>query len=155
MKHALRDFRHSFQFTFGDILLCCSFYHSLTSGWRGLDSCAGEPRRSGKIVQSTYSAERFFWGVALGALVGWLVSAGVDYWGLVSSFDRRFGLRLGLEVAASACLLLPKPLLMKTVFRSRRSIFVRDEDVRAMLMGRVIGVIGGIWFGATANGMLF
>ncbi|KXU85509.1 hypothetical protein CI15_20305 [Paraburkholderia monticola] len=92
--------------------------------------------------------------MVLGALVGWLVSAGVDHWRLMSSIDHGFGLRLALETAAACCLLLPRPLLLKTVFRSRRSVFIRDEDIRAMLLGRVVGVVSGIWIGATANCML-
>ncbi|MBC8730937.1 hypothetical protein [Paraburkholderia sp. UCT2] len=107
------------------------------------------------IVRSAYLTDRFVWGIALGALVGWAISAGVDHWRISHSIDPRFGLRLTPETVASACLLLPRPLLLKTVFRLRRSVFMRDEDVHAMLMGRLFGVLGGVWLGATVNCLLF
>lgn len=106
-------------------------------------------------MDSTYSAERFFASVLLGTLVGWLASAGVDYWGLRLSMRTGFDLRLAIEVAVSACLILPRPLLLKTVFRSRRNLFLRDVDVNAMLKGRVVGIASGIWLGATVNSVLF
>ncbi len=68
---------------------------------------------------------------------------------------RAGGLRLAIEAAASACLVLPKPLLLKTVFRSRRHVFMQDVDVNAMLKGRVVGIASGIWMGATINSVLF
>ncbi|APA87431.2 hypothetical protein BJG93_18165 [Paraburkholderia sprentiae WSM5005] len=129
------------RFTFCDALIHDAFYHSLTG-------------KLGRIVHSTYLAERFFGGVTLGVLVGWFVSAGVDHWKLTFSIGHGFALRLALKAVASACLLLPRPLLLKTVLRSRRSVFTRDEHVRAMLMGRVVGLVGGIWVGATVNSLL-
>lgn len=106
-------------------------------------------------MSSTYAIDRFISGVLFGALVGWLVSAGADYWGSPFSAESGSGLRLALEAGVSACFVLPRPLLLATVFRSRRSVFVRDEDVRAMLLGRVVGVAGGMWVGAMINGVLF
>lgn len=120
-----------------------------------LNGCTNEPRKSGNIVESPYSADRFSAGVLLGALVGWLASAGVDYLKLHLSFGKGFDSRLAIEVVVSACLLLPRPLLMKTVLRSRRNLFMRDADVNAMLKGRVMGIAGGIWLGATVNSVLF
>lgn len=120
-----------------------------------LDGCASESRKLGNIVDSPYSADRFLASVLLGAIVGWLASAGVDYLRLQLSIGKGFDSRLAIEVAVSACLLMPRPLLMKTVFRSRRNLFMRDVDVNAMLKGRVLGIAGGIWVGATVNSVLF
>lgn len=120
----------------------------------GPERCANGSRKLGNIVSSTYPADRFSAGILFGAFVGWFASAGVDYWGLPSSLERGLGLRLAIEAAASACLVLPRPLLLKTVFRSRRSVFVQDEDVRAMLLGRVLGVPGGIWAGMLINSVI-
>lgn len=106
-------------------------------------------------MDSRYSGKRFFAGVLLGAVVGWLASAGVDYWGVHLSMRKGFDSRLAIEVAVSACLVLPRPLLLKTVFRSRRNLFLREVDVNAMLKGRVVGIAVGIWVGATINSVLF
>lgn len=106
-------------------------------------------------MTSTYSVDRFIAGLLIGAVIAWFASAGMDHWGVSSHIEEGFALRLTIEALVAACLVLPQPLLLKTIFRSRRSVFIRDEDVRAMLQGRVVGILGGVWVGATINSMLF
>lgn len=103
----------------------------------------------------TYAGNSFLRGALLGALVGWFACTAVDHWAIASFVEQSLGVRLVIEAAASASLVLPRPLLLKTIFRLRRSVFIADEDVQAMLRGRVVGVIGGIWLGLTINSVLF
>jgi hypothetical protein len=91
-------------------------------------------------MDSTYSVDRFVAGLLLGALVSWIISSSLDHWGLSSCVKDGLALRLAMEAVAAGCLILPRPLLRRTIFRSRRSVFIRDEDVRAMLQGRVVGM---------------
>ncbi|WP_143809135.1 hypothetical protein [Paraburkholderia susongensis] len=83
------------------------------------------------------------------------MSAAVDFWGLPFSLGQRFVLRLVVEGMVSACVVLPQPLLLKTVLREKRDAFMLDEDVDAMLRGRLLGIAGGLWVGATINSMMF
>ncbi|NKJ46262.1 hypothetical protein CIC12_05790 [Burkholderia sp. SG-MS1] len=104
---------------------------------------------------SRYSVDRFVAGLLFGAFIAWFASVAMDHWVLSSPVGQGRGLRLVIEAVVSACLVLPRPLLLKTVLRSRRSVFIQDEDVRAMLRGRVVGILSGVWVGATINGLLF
>ncbi|RKT27016.1 hypothetical protein B0G69_2820 [Paraburkholderia sp. RAU2J] len=106
-------------------------------------------------MDSRYSVDRFVAGLLFGACIAWFASVAMDHWVLPSSIGQGLGLRLAIEAVVSACLVLPRPLLLKTVFRSRRSVFIQDEDVRAMLQGRVVGILSGVWVGATINSVLF
>lgn len=102
-----------------------------------------------------YSVDRFVAGFLMGAVIAWSASAGMDHWGVSGHIRDAVVLRLAIEAFLAACLVLPRPLLLKTIFRSRRSVFIRDEDVRAMLHGRIVGILGGVWVGATVNGVFF
>lgn len=148
-------FRESFSSLFVAFGFVRTSTIKLLMGMGRLDGCANESGQLGKIVRSMYSVDRFAAGVLLGAVAGWLASVGVDHWELFSAGEHRFGLRLMIEAAAAACLVLPRPLLLKTVFRSRRSVFMRDADVDAMLRARALGIASGLWVGATINSMFF
>lgn len=96
-----------------------------------------------------HPSDRLVAGVLLGAFVTAVFVIGMLYLGIPSSHHANTAMRLGLPVALSCALLFPVPLLLRTVLRERRSTFVLDEDLNALLLGRAIGVIGGIVLGIT------
>ncbi|WP_321886068.1 hypothetical protein [Paraburkholderia bannensis] len=63
--------------------------------------------------------------------------------------DRHYSaaVRLAVPALISACLLFPRPLLHRTVLREKRDPNLLDEDLNLLLLGRVLGLIGGIIFG--------
>ncbi|MCG5078125.1 hypothetical protein [Paraburkholderia tagetis] len=63
--------------------------------------------------------------------------------------DRHYSAAVRLTVPAliSACLLFPRPLLHRTVLRERRDVGMLDEDLNLLLVGRALGLVGGIIFG--------
>jgi hypothetical protein len=65
--------------------------------------------------------------------------------------EKRVGpaIRLAVPMLISACALLIRPLLHKTVLRERRDPLMLDEDLNQLLIGRVLGVVGGFFFGIT------
>jgi hypothetical protein len=94
-------------------------------------------------------SDRLVAGVLIGALVTVFFVVGMLYLGVPSERHAGMAARLGLPVALASVLLFPMPLLHRTVLRERRSEFLLDEDLNAMLMGRLIGVIGGVALGVT------
>ncbi|MEX3931991.1 hypothetical protein AB4Y32_09285 [Paraburkholderia phymatum] len=96
-----------------------------------------------------HSSDRLVAGVLLGAFVTSAFVIGMLYLGIPSGRHAHMAMRLGLPVALSCALLFPVPLLHRTVLRDRRSLFVLDEDLNALLLGRAIGVMGGIALGVT------
>jgi hypothetical protein len=54
-----------------------------------------------------------------------------------------------VPIVVAAALLLTRPLLLRTLLRDRRSPFLLDEDLNAMLIGRALGLIGGACIGIT------
>ncbi|WP_345817782.1 hypothetical protein AAGS40_29655 (plasmid) [Paraburkholderia sp. PREW-6R] len=77
------------------------------------------------------------------ASAGMLVARSVDS----SSLEMVVAL-LG-AVLCGMLILLWRPLFDLTVWKSRRSPFVLDEDVRATIGGRLIGLVLGLGFGIT------
>lgn len=51
---------------------------------------------------------------------------------------------LGILLGVSSCILLPVPLLQRTVLRHRRDPFVDNEDLDNLLLGRFVGLILGL-----------
>jgi hypothetical protein len=96
-----------------------------------------------------HSSDRLVAGVLTGALLTTVFVVGMLYLGIPAEHHANMPMRLGLPVALSCLLLFPMPLMRRTVLRERRSQFVLDEDLNAMLLGRVIGVIGGVVLGVT------
>ncbi|MBB6317290.1 hypothetical protein [Paraburkholderia tropica] len=47
----------------------------------------------------------------------------------------------------SALLLFPRPILHRTLLRERRDPGLLDEDLNLLLVGRALGLVGGIIFG--------
>ena len=52
--------------------------------------------------------------------------------------------RIAIPLAISACVVFPRPLLLRTVLRSRQSPFVSDSHLNNMLVGRALGLAGGL-----------
>ncbi|MBP0593717.1 hypothetical protein J8I87_29325 [Paraburkholderia sp. LEh10] len=96
-----------------------------------------------------HPSDRLVAGVLLGALVTASLVIGLLYLGIPAGRHANMAARLGLPVGLSCALLFPMPLLHRTLLRERRSQFVLDEDLNAVLLGRVIGVIGGVALGVT------
>ncbi|MEI6001451.1 hypothetical protein H3V53_31130 [Paraburkholderia bengalensis] len=96
-----------------------------------------------------HPSDKLVGGVLLGALVTAVFVIGLLYLGIPAEHHANLAMRLGLPVAVSCALLFPLPVLHRTVWRERRSRFVLDEDLNAMLLGRAIGVIGGVALGVT------
>jgi hypothetical protein len=94
-------------------------------------------------------SDRLVAGVLIGALVTAFFVVGMLYLGIPSEHHAGMAKRLGLPVLLASVILFPVPLLHRTVLRERRSQFLLDEDLNALLLGRVIGVIGGIALGVT------
>lgn len=63
--------------------------------------------------------------------------------------DRHYSavVRLTVPALISACLLFPRPLLYRTILREKRDPSLLDEDLNLLLVGRALGLIGGIIFG--------
>ncbi|WP_245763475.1 hypothetical protein [Paraburkholderia diazotrophica] len=101
------------------------------------------------IEVNGHPSDRLVAGVLLGAVVTSAIVIGMLYLGIPSSRHAHMAMRLGLPVALSCALLFPVPLLHRTVLRERRNLFVLDEDLNALLLGRAIGLIGGVALGVT------
>jgi hypothetical protein len=87
--------------------------------------------------------------VLTGALLTTVLVVGMLYLGIPAEHRANMAMRLGLPTALSCMLLFPMPLLHRTVLRERRSQFLLDDDLYATLLGRAIGVIGGVALGVT------
>jgi hypothetical protein len=57
--------------------------------------------------------------------------------------------RLAVPLVISACALLIRPLLFRTLLSKRRDPMMLDEDLNQLLVGRALGVVGGFFFGIT------
>ncbi|AUT62135.1 MULTISPECIES: hypothetical protein [Paraburkholderia] len=96
-----------------------------------------------------HPSDKLVAGVLAGALLTAVFVVGMLYLGIPAEHHANMAMRLGAPVALSCALLFPMPLLHRTVMRERRSEFLLDEDLNAMLLGRAIGVIGGVALGVT------
>jgi hypothetical protein len=63
--------------------------------------------------------------------------------------DRHYSavVRLSVPALISACVLFPRPILHRTILREKRDPSLLDEDLNLLLVGRALGLIGGIIFG--------
>ncbi|MEW6340407.1 MAG: hypothetical protein AB1704_06970 [Pseudomonadota bacterium] len=63
----------------------------------------------------------------------------------VGSFNDGLGLwHVAAGLAVAACIVFPRPLLLCTLLRAKRSPFLLDVDVNSMLIGRVMGLVFGV-----------
>lgn len=58
-------------------------------------------------------------------------------------------IQMALSVIVAACILCVRPILLRTILRNRRSPFLLDEDLNAILIGRMLGLLGGMFIGIT------
>lgn len=86
-----------------------------------------------------------------GAVIGGILTAALVVLLVWLDFpsDRRYGaaVRLSVPAALSAMLLFPRPILHRTLLRDRRDPGLLDEDLNLLLVGRALGLVGGIIFG--------
>ncbi|QCP54425.1 hypothetical protein FAZ95_36505 [Trinickia violacea] len=95
------------------------------------------------------STDRFVAGVLLGGCLTAAFVVALMYFGLPNADHSSVFERLITPVLAASCVLYPRPILLKTVLRDRRDAFTLEEDIDAMLLGRTIGVLGGLAMGLT------
>jgi hypothetical protein len=93
--------------------------------------------------------DRLVAGVLLGGLVTAVIVVALIWLGIPSDQHASMAARLALPVGIAAAILFPGPLLKRTVLRARRDVFLLDEDLNAMLLGRAVGVAGGLAIGVT------
>jgi hypothetical protein len=96
-----------------------------------------------------YPTDKFVAGVLLGCCLTAAFVVALMYFGIPNADHSSVFERLAIPVLAAACILYPRPVLLKTILRDRRDAFTLEEDVNAMLLGRTIGVLGGLAMGLT------
>jgi hypothetical protein len=97
----------------------------------------------------THSTDRFIGGTLAGAIITAVVVVILKYFGVPSGRYDNVVAQAVAPIVAAAFILLTRPLLLRTVLRSRRNQLLLDEDLNAILMGRTLGLIGGLFIGIT------
>ncbi len=88
-----------------------------------------------------HPVDHLFSGIFLAAgvtLVVMLLLAQVPF----GDLDESRGVHVLLAVVIAACIVLPRILLMRTIWRGRDP-FILEDELNNMLIGRGIGLIGG------------
>lgn len=88
-------------------------------------------------------ASRVIAGVLLGGLTSAILTGCFIYLDIPYAQFVDGVMRILLPVFVSACVLLTRPLLLRTILRARRSPFLLDRDLNAILTGRIVGLILG------------
>jgi hypothetical protein len=104
-------------------------------------------------MESVTVADRFIAGFLMAAAIACLVTYATGCWippGLASAF-RQPTVRIAADTFLSAVIALTRPLLFKTVLAAQRPFYVLDEDINAMLRGRMTGIVAGILVGAVIS----
>lgn len=96
-----------------------------------------------------HPVDRLVAGAIIGALVTTSLVLLLVWLDIPSEKQVSLAIRLAVPVLISACALLVRPLLFKTVLRARRDPLLLDEDLNQLLVGRTLGVVGGFFFGIT------
>ncbi|MFM0340953.1 hypothetical protein [Paraburkholderia fungorum] len=63
----------------------------------------------------------------------------------VPALNGTLGIRqllIGMSIAVG--IVFPRPVLLRTLLRARRSPFLLDQDIDSMLIGRVMGLVFGV-----------
>lgn len=96
-----------------------------------------------------HSTDRLVAGSIVGGIV--TASAVVLFTWLDIPSERHFSgyVRLAVPALLSACLLFPRPLLLRTLLRERRDPMLLDDDLNHTLIGRALGLVGGLFIGIT------
>nr|WP_315598872.1 hypothetical protein [uncultured Cupriavidus sp.] len=88
-----------------------------------------------------HPVDRLFTGIFLSAgvtLVVMMLLAQLPF----GDLDESRGLHILLAVVIAACIVLPRTLLMRTIWRGRDP-FILEDELNNMLIGRGIGLVGG------------
>ncbi len=97
-------------------------------------------------VDSNDSVNKFMGGLFFGALVTTVIALAIGF--LVDSFSILARLHSLHQIVVSAVVaaltLITRPVLLKTVWSSRRDPFLLDQDVTAIIQGRALGIVFGI-----------
>lgn len=94
----------------------------------------------------THGAERFLDGVLLSGLMTTVITLIILYldetwrW---SHHDSAL-MRLAVSAGVAGVMVFTRPLLHRTILRSRRNIFLDDNDLTQTLFGRAVGLLGGL-----------
>jgi hypothetical protein len=99
--------------------------------------------------------DRLVAGALFGALVTIVLVSGFKYLGMVSGYVQNPVMQMAIPVALALTFLFTRPLLLKTVLSARRSPFMLEEDLNAMLVGRGMGIAAGVCIGITLSAELF
>ena len=91
-----------------------------------------------------------------GTLLGLLLEAGIAALATMAARSLTSHVSWGLAcwllaaIALGLVALLSTPVAHLTFMKAKRSPFLLDEDIRAMIVGRTIGSLLGLGFGVTA-----
>ncbi|CAG9273134.1 conserved membrane hypothetical protein [Paraburkholderia unamae] len=96
-----------------------------------------------------HPVDRLVAGAIVGALVTAILVLLLVWLDIPPEKQVGLAVRLAVPVLISACALLIRPLLFKTVLRERRDPLMLEEDLNQLLVGRALGVVGGFFFGVT------
>ncbi|SIT43734.1 conserved membrane hypothetical protein [Paraburkholderia ribeironis] len=102
-----------------------------------------------------HSSDRFIVGVLLGGAITAALAVVMTYFSIPSGHYGTGAVRLAISGVIASCILFPRPLLFKTLLRSRRDVFLLDEDLNALLLGRAVGVICGLFAAVAIVASLF
>ena len=116
--------------------------------WKTAPQRQGHP---GKAIgeMDTHSTDKLIGGALAGAIVTAVVVVVLRYLGFPSGRYDNVVLQAAVPILVAGCLLLTRPLLFRTVLRSRRDPLLLDQDLNSILTGRTIGLIGGFFIEIT------
>jgi hypothetical protein len=97
-------------------------------------------------VDSNDSVSQFMGGVFFGAFVTAVIVLLLGYAGTFVPLIARLHSYQQILISAviAVVVLITRPVLLKTVWSERRDPFLLDQDVVAMIQGRLLGIVFGI-----------
>lgn len=96
-----------------------------------------------------YPTDRLVSGVIVGGLVTACIILLMLYLNIPQEqYFSAIG-QLAMATVVAACSLFVRPLLLKTVLSARRDPLLLDEDLNMTLLGRAMGILGGLLIGVT------
>ncbi|KWF06918.1 hypothetical protein ACRS8P_32645 [Burkholderia cenocepacia] len=98
---------------------------------------------------NSYPTDRLISGAIVGTVVTAVIILIMAYINIAPEQLSGAVSRVAISMLIASCALLPRPLLLRTVLRERRDPLLLDEDMNMLLLGRVVGMIGGLLFGIT------
>ncbi|QCP52582.1 hypothetical protein FAZ95_25835 [Trinickia violacea] len=103
----------------------------------------------------THSTGKLFGGALIGAIVTAAAEVIFGCLGIPSGPYAHAAIQGAAPIAVAACVLFPRPILLRTVLRSRRDPLLFDEDLNAMLIGRAFGMVVGFPIGIALCSKIF